>query len=294
MVVMTLFAAVLGIYRWWGIVSQRRLQAYIRSCTFLPEYERDLLCGWTRDKALMETLGVLGVRDDASAFRAELSRPLIWQCGFVNTEGRERHIFVFGAIWQENDGTVVLCDDHDRLLSWSLSPIGSDFRSAWLTTHEQRIELTTDAFTTGVHPAGESRGIHRFGVGNDEISALPIQWEPIEILRTHDAMNLVKNRVMRHVGRGATLPVCLEQLPSEPGRMDSNVDGWGRKIELCSEGKHITVKSFGRDGLPGGTGDDEDIVGDFDATPREEIDWDRNRSWVHDPTESWVKRFRAR
>ena len=127
-----------------------------------------------------------------------------------------------------------------------------------------------DASTNGLHHFDEDRGIYRFAL-EDKVVPLPILWEPIEILTTHYAMEMLKHRVMKHVRSGGRVPISLEQLPSQPGCMDSNVDGWGRKMELRFENRRATVIiSYGRDGKPGGTDDDEDIVGDFDATPEKD------------------------
>ena len=60
LVLMTLVAAGLGIYKWWTIVrEQRRLQAFIRSCTELTESQRELFCGWVSDRALWQLLNIV-------------------------------------------------------------------------------------------------------------------------------------------------------------------------------------------------------------------------------------------
>ena len=293
LVLMTLVAAGLGIYKWWTIVrEQRRLQAFIRSCTELTESQRELFCGWVSDRALLQSLNIVPAAGEQLPSAAAIwVRPLVWQSSFVNFQGHERHIFVFGAFWRENAGVVVLCDGRDRPLSWNDCCIGGLFESAWLKTRGQQTELFIDASTNGLHPFDEDRGIYRFAL-EDKVVPLPILWEPIEILTTHYAMEMLKHRVMKHVRSGGRVPISLEQLPSQPGCMDSNVDGWGRKMELRFENRRATVISYGRDGKPGGTDDDEDIVGDFDATPEKDAGEDDAKEWLHNPTQSWARRYR--
>ena len=43
------------------------------------------------------------------------------------------------------------------------------------------------------------------------------------------------------------------------------IDAWGRPISVRVEGDTVTLTSLGRDGAPGGIGDDTDMIGIFRA-----------------------------
>jgi hypothetical protein len=53
-------------------------------------------------------------------------------------------------------------------------------------------------------------------------------------------------------------------------------DGWGRELHWVSDGKtRVTVRSLGRDGKPGGTGEDADLEILFVGTQKEQHDFPR-------------------
>ncbi len=59
-------------------------------------------------------------------------------------------------------------------------------------------------------------------------------------------------------------PRSLEELPQLQGYDNRLMDGWGRKIEYgVIDGKIVELTSRGRDGIRGGTGEDQDIVRRF-------------------------------
>ena len=292
LVVTTIVAALLGTYKWWRNVRERQLQTLIRSCTVLPESERELFCGWVQDRLLLQSLHLVPASaDQLPRVSDAYVRPLAWNGHFLNAERNERHVFIFGSSSVDNEGIVVLCDTHDRLLSWSSGRIGAVFYSAWLMTNQGPPELRIDAGTVGVHSDDQSRGIYRFALADKEVSQLSTLWQPVEILKTHQAMTFLKERLLTFFRSTGRLPAPLEKLPPDKERPDCTIDGWGRKIELRFNGSRVTMISFGRDGKSGGTDDDEDIVGDFDAIPDPKVNSDRRRAWTHDPTENWVRRF---
>ena len=56
----------------------------------------------------------------------------------------------------------------------------------------------------------------------------------------------------------------LEDLPDWPGFHNDLRDGWGRQIEYkLLNAEIVELTSFGKDGLPGGDGDNEDIIRQF-------------------------------
>jgi len=59
------------------------------------------------------------------------------------------------------------------------------------------------------------------------------------------------------------IPMTLSQLPGKRGYDNSVTDGWGRPILLERNGQVIRLISYGKDGIPGGVGDDSDIIQEF-------------------------------
>jgi hypothetical protein len=60
------------------------------------------------------------------------------------------------------------------------------------------------------------------------------------------------------------LPPDLAMLPQRAGFANQIVDGWGRQLHYSSDDDGtVSLASLGRDGAPGGVGDDADIVRRF-------------------------------
>lgn len=86
---------------------------------------------------------------------------------------------------------------------------------------------------------------------------------PSPDMKTSRAMAGVKGYILDYVWQHHSVPQSLGDL----GRaMDRGcVDGWGRQIIYQHDGDNVTLTSYGKDGLPGGTGKDADIVQKFRA-----------------------------
>jgi hypothetical protein len=82
---------------------------------------------------------------------------------------------------------------------------------------------------------------------------------------THMHMLTMKRRILRYAAANDSLPTSLEQLPILEGYTNEVTDGWGRPILWQVEGTKVTLTSYGRDGVPGGSGEDADMVGVFQA-----------------------------
>jgi hypothetical protein len=96
-------------------------------------------------------------------------------------------------------------------------------------------------------------------------------------------MHMMKRRILRYAASNGTLPNVLDQLPRIEGFANEVTDGWGRPIQWRVEGDKVILTSYGLDGVPGGTGEDADIVGVFrvkaaDGTWAEELS-----NWQIDP-----------
>jgi hypothetical protein len=89
-------------------------------------------------------------------------------------------------------------------------------------------------------------------------------WQFVDII---PPPNLTETRLIVTYGRIETywnehgrVPTKPDELPDVKGRDCSMKDGWGRELHWVSDGaSRVTVRSFGRDGKPGGTGEDADL-----------------------------------
>lgn len=86
------------------------------------------------------------------------------------------------------------------------------------------------------------------------------------VLYTKTVMGVLKDRqIPAFVGRFNRLPNSLQELPPLPEQYNSSLkDGWGRNIiyKKYDDGT-VELVSYGKDGIPGGTGSNEDIVFKF-------------------------------
>jgi hypothetical protein len=80
---------------------------------------------------------------------------------------------------------------------------------------------------------------------------------------THTNMHMMKRRILRFASAHSALPTSVEQLPRIEGFANEVTDGWGRLIRFRVEGNDVTLTSYGRDGKPGGDGEDADMVAVF-------------------------------
>lgn len=68
-------------------------------------------------------------------------------------------------------------------------------------------------------------------------------------------------RINLYSQRHNRLPDSLKLLPEREGYANRTTDGWGRKLRYSVDSNGIiTLKSLGKDGQVGGTGDDADMV----------------------------------
>ena len=95
-------------------------------------------------------------------------------------------------------------------------------------------------------------------------------WHGFAVMSARDLtctrMFVTKARILEYARTNGKLPPSLSVLPPRPGKDDSIADAWGREImyEADSSGT-VTLKSLGRDGIMGGSGEDVDIICAFDA-----------------------------
>jgi hypothetical protein len=76
---------------------------------------------------------------------------------------------------------------------------------------------------------------------------------------------MMKRRALRYAAAHDALPSSLIDLPPIEGYSNDVTDGWRRPILWRVEGDEATLTSYGRDGVAGGTGEDADMIGIFQA-----------------------------
>jgi hypothetical protein len=81
---------------------------------------------------------------------------------------------------------------------------------------------------------------------------------------TRTRMTVTEIRVRDYYAAKGTVPTSLDVLPITNAVRDNSItDGWGRLIQCRVEGTKVILTSLGRDGRPGGSGEDSDIVATF-------------------------------
>jgi hypothetical protein len=101
---------------------------------------------------------------------------------------------------------------------------------------------------------------------------------------TASHMMVIKRCILQHAHSHGELPHSLTGLPEMQGRDNCIRDGWGRNIilEVSSSGI-VTLRSLGRDGVVGGSGEDADMIGTFPSRDEQGRWSDEMVEWSHDP-----------
>ncbi len=103
---------------------------------------------------------------------------------------------------------------------------------------------------------------------------------------TSTTMYPLKRRIHLYTEANNKLPSNLESLPLLKGFSDRIVDVWGNKIVLKIEGTEISLISYGKDQIPGGTGEDLDVIGIFDARINENTWANKDSPWIKKPLQN--------
>ncbi len=88
-------------------------------------------------------------------------------------------------------------------------------------------------------------------------------------------------RVQIYARRNGAVPPSLNVLPKRRGYANQITDGWHRPLlyHVAPDGV-ITITSFGRDGKPGGTGEDADISESYRSKRRDGSLWVTSDLWI--------------
>ena len=92
----------------------------------------------------------------------------------------------------------------------------------------------------------------------------------------------LKRRILQYAHSHGELPHSLTGLPEMQGYDNSIRDGWRRDIilEISSSGI-VTLRSLGRDGAVGGSGEDADMIGSFPSRDEQGRWSDEVVHWSH-------------
>jgi hypothetical protein len=109
-----------------------------------------------------------------------------------------------------------------------------------------------------------------------------IDWVPASAL-TRNEMASLKRRILRYAHVHDCLPIDLSDVPVLAGRENSGKDACGRPIAYeVGPADIVRLTSLGKDGLPGGAGDNADIVRSFQAKDAEGNWADEFVGWLED------------
>jgi len=87
---------------------------------------------------------------------------------------------------------------------------------------------------------------------------------------THNNLWGISLRIQQYVETHNELPSDLSVLPERKGYGNSIKDGWGHRfIYEITDSEIVTLTSLGKDGQPGGEGENEDIIISYNAKTEE-------------------------
>jgi len=102
--------------------------------------------------------------------------------------------------------------------------------------------------------------------------------------QTTATMQGLKRRILRFAHSNGRLPKTLGELPATEDLANNTQDGWGHPIILSvAPDGTVTLTSYGKDGVPGGMGDDADIIGTFQAKMTADSWADEQVQWIKPP-----------
>jgi hypothetical protein len=95
-------------------------------------------------------------------------------------------------------------------------------------------------------------------------------------------------RINFYAQTNKVIPPSLDVLPKRKGYADRTTDGWGRPLQyqVAAEGI-ITLTSLGRDGKPGGSGEDSDIAMSYFTKKPDGNLWVGSDMWIVEARARW-------
>ncbi len=114
-----------------------------------------------------------------------------------------------------------------------------------------------------------------------------IVFVPVTPRRAQTAATMLhlREEIAQFAIKNDRLPENLRELPAVFAKRINVDDEWGFAIRYTSrDGRIVVLTSIGSDGLEGGTGRAEDLVGVFN-TRQKNGNWDSAPQWLHAPTD---------
>jgi hypothetical protein len=97
-------------------------------------------------------------------------------------------------------------------------------------------------------------------------------------------MQVTKRRIIQFARQNNHLPTALSELLAMPGYDTKTFDAWRRPFDYRTDALGvITLVSLGADRLPGGDGDNRDIIGIFESRDGHENWQDETIEWRERP-----------
>jgi len=102
---------------------------------------------------------------------------------------------------------------------------------------------------------------------------------PVEM--TDTAIGETFYRIHIYAQENGKIPTSLDSLPKREGYINRTTDGWDRPLEYrVRPDGIITLTSYGRDGVPGGDGDDADISVSYRTKRADGSFWAASDLWI--------------
>jgi hypothetical protein len=102
---------------------------------------------------------------------------------------------------------------------------------------------------------------------------------------TYGNIYSTKRRIINFAKKNNRLPLTLAELPAMPSQYHTNMnDAWNYPLKYSFDSSGIiSVQSLGADNLPGGEGDNRDMIGIFESHDVSGKWQDEFVRWTHDP-----------
>ncbi len=99
---------------------------------------------------------------------------------------------------------------------------------------------------------------------------------------THTSIIETTYRIHLYAQKHSKIPDSLSDLPKREGYINRTSDGWGISLNYNVDESVISLSSLGKDGVFGGTGDNEDIVKRYRYIDDEGNFIGNNEYWMED------------
>jgi hypothetical protein len=99
---------------------------------------------------------------------------------------------------------------------------------------------------------------------------------------THTAIGETFVRIYLYGNKYHKIPRSFDVLPVRDGYVNRTTDGWGREIIMKIDNNKITLMSLGKDGVPGGNGENTDVSKSYWLNKPDGALWIDDKDWIVD------------